>query len=187
MFSSPSGGGKSTIVKAILDSYNCFLLSVSATTRMPRKNEIDGKHYYFVTREIFEEMIKNDELIEYEEIFGNYYGTPKNELEKVKNNNKCLIFDIDVKGAISIKKLYPDDSVLIFIAPPSIEELRNRLLGRKSENEQEIQSRIERANFELSFKDRFDYIITNDDLHKSMEQVKIILKKEAECLNYLEG
>ena len=185
VFSSPSGGGKSTIVRAVLDEYKCFILSVSATTRKPRENEIDGLHYYFVSREKFEAMIKNDELIEYEEIFGNYYGTPKSEVEKVRNNNKCLIFDIDVKGALSIKKLYPGDSCLIFIAPPSIEELRKRLILRHSEEEKEIQKRLERANYELSFKDKFDYVVINDDLQKSIAQVKEILKKNAQCLNYL--
>ncbi|HPD33444.1 MAG TPA: guanylate kinase [Bacteroidota bacterium] len=185
VFSSPSGGGKSTIVRAVLDEYKCFILSVSATTRKPRENEIDGLHYYFVSREKFEGMIKNDELIEYEEIFGNYYGTPKSEVEKVRNNNKCLIFDIDVKGALSIKKLYPGDSCLIFIAPPSIEELRKRLILRHSEEEKEIQKRLERANYELSFKDKFDYVVINDDLQKSIAQVKEILKKNAQCLNYL--
>jgi len=185
VFSSPSGGGKSTIVRAVLGEYKCFILSVSATTRKPRENEIDGLHYYFVSREKFEGMIKNDELIEYEEIFGNYYGTPKSEVEKVRNNNKCLIFDIDVKGALSIKKLYPGDSCLIFIAPPSIEELRKRLILRHSEEEKEIQKRLERANYELSFKDKFDYVVINDDLQKSIAQVKEILKKNAQCLNYL--
>jgi len=185
VFSSPSGGGKSTIVRAVLDEYKCFILSVSATTRKPRENEIDGLHYYFVSREKFEGMIKNDELIEYEEIFGNYYGTPKSEVEKVRDNNKCLIFDVDVKGALSIKKLYPGDSCLIFIAPPSIEELRKRLTLRHSEDEKEIQKRLERANYELSFKDKFDYVVINDDLQKSIAQVKEILKKNAQCLNYL--
>ncbi len=186
VFSSPSGGGKSTIVHAVLNEYSCFILSVSATTRKPRENEIDGVHYYFVSREKFEAMIKNNELIEYEEIFGNYYGTPKSEVEKVQENNKCLIFDIDVRGALSIKKLYHEDSCLIFITPPSIEELKKRLKLRHSEDEKGIQKRIERANYELSFKDKFDYVVINDDLQKSIERVKEILQKNAQCLNYLE-
>jgi len=185
VFSSPSGGGKSTIVRAILNSYDCFMLSVSATTREPRENEINGVHYNFVSKEKFQEMIKNDELIEYEEIFGNFYGTPKSEVQKVSDNNKCLIFDIDVKGALAVKKLFSDDAMLIFITPPSMQELERRLLRRKSESEEEIKKRIERANYELSFKDKFDYLIINDNLQKSIEQVNNILKKNAQCLNYL--
>lgn len=184
VFSSPSGGGKSTIVRSILDEYTCFLLSVSATTRLPREGEVEGMHYYFVSKARFEQMIKQNELIEYEEIFGNYYGTPKSETEKVQYNNKCLIFDIDVKGALSIKKLYPEDSCLIFIAPPSIEELRKRLQGRQSETNEEIEHRIERASYEMSFKHQFDYIIINDDLQKSIVEVKDILQSNALCLNY---
>ena len=187
VFSSPSGGGKSTIVRAILAEYSCFLLSVSATTRLPRESEVDGVHYYFVSKAGFEQMIKQNELIEYEEIFGNYYGTPKSEVEKVRNNDKCLIFDIDVKGALSIKKLYPEESCLIFISPPSIEELRKRLQGRQSETDEEIENRIERANYEMSFKDKFDYVIINDDLKKSIADVKAILQNNALCLNYLVG
>lgn len=180
-FSSPSGGGKSTIVKKLLNEFPNLILSVSATTRSPRIGEIDGQHYYFVSFAKFKEMIDTHQLIEWEEIFGNYYGTPKTELAKL-DEKKCLIFDIDVKGALSLKNNYPDQSLLVFITPPSLEILEQRLRNRKSDSEEQIRHRLMRAEFELSFKDKFDYVVINDDLELAYNQVVDILKQNTNCV-----
>lgn len=179
-FSSPSGGGKSTIVKKLLADYPNFVLSVSATTRSPRTGEIDGLHYYFKTFAEFKELIDTNQLIEWEEIFGNYYGTPISELTKIGEKN-CLIFDIDVKGALSIKNNYPNDSLLIFISPPSLEVLEQRLRNRSSDSEQQIKYRLKRAEFELSFISQFDKNVINDDLEIAYQKVVEILKDNTNC------
>ncbi len=179
-FSSPSGGGKSTIVKKLLNDCTNLILSVSATTRSPRPGEIDGVHYHFISYAQFKELIDTNKLIEWEEIFGNYYGTPKTELEKI-TGNQCLVFDIDVKGALSIKNNYPDESLLIFIAPPSLEVLEQRLRNRSTDSEEQIKYRLKRAEFELSFKDYFDEIIVNDDLEIAYQKVKEIIKANTNC------
>lgn len=179
-FSSPSGGGKSTIVKRLLSDFPNFVLSVSATTRSPRMGEIDGIHYHFINFADFKQMIDTNQLIEWEEIFGNYYGTPKSELERI-DDNKCLVFDIDVKGALSIKNNYPDQSLLIFIAPPSLEVLEKRLKNRSTETEQQISYRLKRAEFELSFQSSFDKIVINDDLEIAYRNVVDILKEFTKC------
>lgn len=179
-FSSPSGGGKSTIVKRLLSDFPNLILSISATTRSPRSGEVDGLHYYFKTFAEFKELIDTNQLIEWEEIFGNYYGTPKTELNKI-DANKCLIFDIDVKGALSIKNNYPEDSILIFITPPSLQVLEQRLRNRSSDSEQQINYRLKRAEFELSFQKKFDQIVINDDLEVAYQQVVDILKTNTNC------
>jgi len=179
-FSSPSGGGKSTIVKKILTDFPNFVLSVSATTRSPRVGEIDGTHYHFKTFAQFKELIDTNQLIEWEEIFGNYYGTPISELARI-NDNMCLIFDIDVKGALSMKANYPNDSLLIFISPPSLEVLEQRLRNRSSDSEQQINYRLKRAEFELSFQNQFDEIVINDDLEIAYQKVIEILKANTKC------
>ncbi|OGU60569.1 MAG: guanylate kinase [Ignavibacteria bacterium GWF2_33_9] len=182
VFSSPSGGGKSTIVKMLLDEFPKLKLSTSATTRSPREGEIDGKHYHFLKQADFKTMIDTDKLIEWEEIFCNYYGTPKTELTLAESEGKCLIFDIDVKGAVSIKTKFPDNSLLIFIAPPSIEELMRRLKGRNTETDEQINKRMLRTEFEMSFAEEFDYIVINDNLDNAYNEVKDLLKKETQCV-----
>lgn len=175
VFSSPSGGGKSTIVKMLLSKFNNILLSISATTRSPRAGEVNGEHYYFLTQAEFKTLIDTDKLIEWEEIFCNYYGTPKSEIERADRLDKCLIFDIDVKGALSIKTKYPEDSLLIFIAPPSKEVLVDRLRNRKTESEEQIARRLQRIDFEMSFKDKFDFVVINDDLETAFSEVQKII------------
>ena len=181
VFSSPSGGGKSTIVKMLLNEFSKLKLSTSATTRLPREGEIEGKHYHFLSQADFKTMIDTDKLIEWEEIFGNYYGTPKTELALAESEGKCLIFDIDVKGAVSIKTKYPDKSILIFIAPPSTEELIRRLKDRNTESDEQIAKRMQRTEFEMSFADEFDHIVINDVLENAYNKVKELLKKETFC------
>ncbi len=177
VLSSPSGGGKSTIARYILSKYPMMKFSVSATTRPKRAREKDGIHYHFLTKESFEDKIKNNELIEYEYIFGNYYGTLKSEVENTLKNNLIIVFDIDVQGALSIRQAYPDDSFLIFIEPPSIDTLAERLTNRKSESQEQINERLNRAKMELEKKHLFDYIIKNELLTDTFNEIDAIINK----------
>ncbi len=177
-FSSPSGGGKSTLIRKLLSDFPKFILSVSATTRQPREGEIDGVHYHFISKDQFKEWIKQDKLIEWEEIFGNFYGTPLTEIDKINGTHKCLIFDIDVKGALSIKSKFPKTSKLIFIAPPSIDILKQRLSARATETEEQLSKRIARAEFEMSFQNQFDATIINDNLEIAYQNLIDLLKNE---------
>jgi guanylate kinase len=181
VISSPSGGGKTTIVRRILSEFPEIVFSVSATTRPKRPDEIDGVHYFFLSEKEFEEKIKNNEFIEWERFYDYYYGTLKTFVLDNIENGKTVLLEIDVKGALSVKKLFPD-SILIFIDVPSFEELVNRLKKRRTESEADLQKRIDRAKMELSYKDKFDYIFVNKDLEEVTSQIKSlineILKKE---------
>jgi guanylate kinase len=174
--SSPSGGGKTSIIKRILKDFPEIIFSVSATTRPKRSNETNGVDYYFITDLEFEQKIKNGEFIEWERFYDYYYGTLKSEVDNNLPAGRSVLFEIDVKGAISLKKIYKD-SVLIFIDPPSFDELVKRLKRRKTETEIDLQKRIDRAKMELSFKPKFDYIFVNDDLEKVYKQIKDLIKK----------
>ena len=174
--SAPSGAGKTTIVKAILEKYPSMLFSVSAATRIRRKTEVDGKDYFFLSRQEFERRIRAGELVEWEEIYGNLYGTLKSEVDKALSSGKAMLFDIDVKGGLSIKRTYPDDSVLIFIKPPSVEILEERLRGRKTEDETTFKRRMARVAMELGLASQFDYQVVNDDLQTAIAEVdKLVL------------
>jgi guanylate kinase len=174
--SAPSGTGKTTIVKAILEKYPSMLFSVSAATRTRRETEVDGKDYFFLPRQEFERRIQAGELVEWEEIYGNLYGTLKSEVDKALSSGKAMLFDIDVKGGLSIKRTYPDDSVLIFIRPPSIEILEARLRGRKTEDEATFKRRMDRVAMELGMASQFDYQVVNDDLQTAIAEVnKLVL------------
>ena len=177
VLSSPSGGGKSTVSRYLLRKFENLKFSVSATTRKIRPNEIDSKDYYFFSNAKFEEKIKNNELVEYELIFGNYYGTLRSEIDKVLQDHKCLLFDIDVKGALSIKKAYPHDSILIFLSPPSVEELGKRLRHRGTESDEEISNRLKRAELEMSYREEFDFDIINISLNDTLNSVHKIVNK----------
>ncbi|AFH48420.1 Guanylate kinase [Ignavibacterium album JCM 16511] len=181
VISSPSGGGKTTIVRKILSELPEIVFSVSATTRPKRPDEIDGVHYFFLTDKEFEEKIKNNEFIEWERFYDYYYGTLKTFVLDNIEKGKTVLLEIDVKGAISVKKLF-SDAILIFIDVPSFEELVNRLKKRRTESETDLQKRIDRAKMELSYKDKFDYIFINKDLEEVTSQIKSlineILKKE---------
>lgn len=176
VISSPSGGGKTTIVRRILSEFPEIVFSVSATTRPKRPDEIDGVHYFFLTEEQFLEKIKNDEFIEWERFYDYYYGTLKTFVIDNIQNGKSVLLEIDVKGALSVKKIFPD-SILIFIDVPSFEELVNRLKKRKTESETDLQKRIDRAKMELSYKDKFDYIFVNKDLEEVTSQIKSLIKE----------
>jgi len=174
VLSAPSGGGKTTIAKMLVKRYDEMSISISATTREKRPQEKEGKDYFFLSKDEFSENVQNDNFLEYEEVHGDYYGTLKNRVEELVNRGKTVIFDIDVKGAISIKKKYPE-AILLFIKPPSLEELIVRLNKRKSENEEAINKRLARFEFEYEQADYFDHIIINDNLHQTIEQIEDLI------------
>ncbi len=179
--SAPSGSGKTTIVKAILAKHPVMLFSVSATTRPKRENEVDEKDYFFLSRPEFERRIKKDELVEWEEIYGDLYGTLKSEVEKALTSGKVMLFDIDVKGSLSIKRKYPGDSFLIFIRPPSIEVLESRLRNRKTEDEETFKRRMARVTMELGMASQFDCQVINDDLQTAIDEVnRLILARTSQ-------
>lgn len=176
VLSAPSGAGKTTIAREILSRHPAeVIFSVSATTRPMRAGERDGVDYYFLSREKFEELIASGALIEHEEIFGNYYGTPKSEVQRAKLMGKSLLFDIDVKGGLSIRRLFPKESLLIFIAPPDMQTLEARLRTRMTESDATIARRLERAQMEMSMADQYDQMVVNDDLERAVREVEEII------------
>ena len=175
--SAPSGAGKTTIVKKVLQQYPSFGFSVSATTRQKRQGEVDGKDYFFISRGEFERRIADGELVEFEEIYSNYYGTLKSEVEKALSNGNDIVFDVDVNGGLSIKAKFPE-AVLIFVKPPSVEILRKRLEGRGSETAEQIDGRMARVQMELEKGEQFDYIIINDELKRAVNEVFDIINKK---------
>ena len=170
--SGPAGVGKGTIVKTIIDKREDVVESVSCTTRLPRKGEIDGRHYFFLSKEEFLRRIEEGDFLEYDEHFGNYYGTPRSFVEKTLET-KSIILEIDVVGALQVKKVFPE-LVLVMIVPPSFEELRRRLEGRGTENEETMKIRMDRIAYELAQKDKYDYVIVNDDLETAIKEVEQI-------------
>jgi guanylate kinase len=176
VISAPSGTGKTTIVKNILNEFPELVFSVSATTRKKRQNEINGVDYFFLSEKEFKEKIENDEFIEWEKVYDYFYGTLKKYIDDNINSGKSVILEIDVKGALEVKKKYKD-AVLVFLLPPSFEELVARLKNRQTENDEDIKKRIERAKMELSCKDKFDYLIENKDLEIAILNTKSLIKK----------
>ncbi|MBQ7265466.1 MAG: guanylate kinase [Firmicutes bacterium] len=174
VISGPSGSGKGTVISEILrDSGYCC--SISATTRAPREGETDGVNYFFKTKEEFEELIKENKLLEYANYCGNYYGTPYDYVKKMQDRGKNVILEIEVVGAENVKKLLPE-AKLIFMLPPSLEELEKRLRGRNTEDEAAIQSRIEKAKEELSHIASYDYYLVNNNVKDSAERIKNYIK-----------
>ena len=174
--SAPSGAGKTTIVKEILKEYPQIIFSISATTRPKRETEIDGIEYFFLSESEFKEKINNDEFIEWEKFYDYYYGTLKSFITANIEAGKSVLLELDVKGALTIKRLYPY-AHLIYISPPSFDELVNRLRQRNTENESDFIKRIERAKMELSLKDQFDYVIENQDLQTAIKEAKSLVNK----------
>ena len=171
ILSAPSGSGKSTIIKSILEEKLPVEFSISATSRLPRGNEKHGVEYYFLTPEEFRERIKKDHFLEYEEVYTNhFYGTLKAEVEHELGKGKNVILDVDVAGGLNIKKIYGKDALLIFIQPPSIEELQKRLENRGTDSSEVIKDRISKASYELSLAPQYDVIIINDDLGKAKKE-----------------
>lgn len=174
--SGPSGSGKGTVVEKLTQCEE-YALSISATTREPRNYEDHGTHYFFKEKETFEEMIKNNEFIEYASFCGNYYGTPKSYVEEKLETGYNVILEIEVQGALQIKEKYPA-SVLIFLMPPSAKELRNRLEGRGTEEKEIIEKRIKRAEEEIEFFPQYDYVVVNDKVGDAVEKIKTIVNAE---------
>jgi len=174
----PSGSGKSTMVKHLLTTYpDKYELSISATTRAPRGEEQHGKEYYFISRDDFEQHIAQDDFIEYEQVYeGLYYGTLKSEIERIQSAGRTIVFDIDVKGGINLKRIFGDEALAIFVAPPSVEELSRRLHGRGDTSEDMIQKRLAKAEIELADAPLFDHIIVNDDLAKAKANLDEVIK-----------
>ncbi len=176
VFSAPSGSGKTTIVRHILSKFPEIVFSVSATTRKKRKTEVDGKDYFFISEEEFRKKVEQGEFIEWEKFYGYYYGTLKSFVNKLLDEGKIIALELDVKGAVHIRDQYPD-AALVFIRPPSLEVLKERLKRRNTETEEDFRKRIERASMELEYEKYFDYVIVNDDLEKAKSQAEEIVKE----------
>lgn len=169
----PSGSGKTTIVKSILSTLPQLEFSVSATSRKPRQGEVHGKDYYFMSADEFRSKVSNNAFLEWEEVYENsFYGTLRTEIDRIGGKGNHVIFDVDVMGGLSIKKQYPNDSLAVFIMPPSIEELKNRLTARGTETPESLARRVEKAEQEITFASRFDVIIVNDILQQAIDDVR---------------
>ncbi len=174
--SAPSGCGKGTLLAEILKD-NDYYYSVSATTRSPREGEVDGVNYHFATREEFEDLIKSDGMLEYAQYCGNYYRTPKKEVEKKLSEGKNVILEIEVQGAMQVKEIAPE-GVFVFILPPSVSELKKRLLKRGTEEISVIEKRVSEAVGEIKYAEKYDYVIVNDDLSKAVDDFKMVISAE---------
>jgi len=178
IFSAPSGAGKTTIVRHLLDKDLNLEFSISATSRAMRHTETDGKDYYFLTPEAFRSKIENGEFLEWEEVYvGTYYGTLKSEVERIRSLGKNVIFDVDVVGGSNIKKFYGDEALAVFVQPPSVEELRKRLIARSTDTLEVIEKRVAKAEFELTFASQFDQIIVNEDLAKAFVEAETCIRE----------
>lgn len=174
IISAPSGCGKSTIINAILSQGDIDMqFSVSATSRPPREGEVHGVNYFFLTEQEFREKISQDAFVEYEEVYsGRFYGTLKSEVERICNQGHNVILDIDVKGGVNVKRLYGDRAISIFIMPPSVEELRRRLVTRNTDSQEMINERVGKAQYEIGFAPQYDCRIVNDDLEIAIRQTR---------------
>ncbi len=181
VLSGPSGVGKGTLAKLITERGDNVALSISCATRAPREGEVDGREYFFISKKDFENKISDGGFLEYSEHFENYYGTPKNFVLKTLEKSNVLL-EIDVNGGLEVKKNYKD-AVLIMVLPPSVEEIRNRLLNRGTETEEKINIRMQRMEYEISKKNQYDYSVVNDDLERCLEEILQIIKKERLKLN----
>ena len=177
--SAPSGSGKSTIVQWLMREHPELKLyfSISCTSRAPRGSEQDGVEYFFLTPEAFKEKIQNNEFLEYEEVYADrFYGTLKQQVENQRNQGQNVVFDVDVKGGVNIKKYYGDEALSLFIQPPSVEELRRRLVGRATDTPEAIEQRLAKAEYELTFASQFDRVIVNDDLETAKQEALQVVK-----------
>lgn len=177
IISAPSGCGKSTIIGEIMDRGDLDLeFSVSATNRKPRPGEVDGVNYHFLTDQEFKDLIAEKAFVEYEQVYpGRYYGTLRSEIQNRVNQGHNVILDIDVNGGMNVRKQFGDEAVSIFIEPPSIPELRRRLVQRGSDDAKSIEERVGRAEYELGFRDKFDHVVTNDELPRAIKEIEGII------------
>ena len=182
--SAPSGTGKSTLCEEIRRKKPEIKFSVSCTTRPKRNYEKDGINYYFLTEDEFKSKIKNNELLEYEEVHGYYYGTLINTLKNAISSKELMLIDVDVNGAMSIKKKYPRNTLTVFILPPSIEDLKVRLINRGTDSRKIIKKRLERTNKEMKFKDKFDTFMINDDLSSAVKKLNEIITNQEKGVLY---
>jgi len=171
LITAPSGSGKTSIVKHLMKKFPSLAFSVSATTRKPRDDEKDGRDYYFISENDFKEKIHNKEFLEWEMVYeGKYYGTLKSDIERIWNENKIPVLDIDVQGAIHVQQQYPVNTIAIFIQPPSTEELKRRLKLRGSETDQSLQTRLNKSGYEMTFKEHFENIIVNEKFENACKE-----------------
>ena len=178
IISAPSGAGKSTLVNHLLVSGFPLMFSVSATSRKPRGNETDGREYYFITAGEFRRRIKRDEFIEWQEVYrDHYYGTLRREIERIRDEGKIPLFDVDVQGGINLKKIFGDDALSVFIMPPSVEELRKRLVRRGTDTPEQIAMRVEKAASEILLAEHFDTVVINDNLEKACIAIVNIVRE----------
>lgn len=178
-----SGAGKGTLMKKLLENYDNYALSVSATTRAPRQGETHGKEYFFKSVEEFEKMIAQDELIEYAKYVDNYYGTPESYVTSQLEAGRDVILEIEIQGALKVKEKYPG-TLLLFVTPPSAEELKARLIGRGTESMEVIEARMKRAIEEAQYMDSYDYLIVNDDIDTCMEEMHQVIQAEHKKVNH---
>lgn len=178
IFCAPSGSGKTTIVKQLLNRKNNIGFSISATTRFPREGEIDGKDYYFLSPQEFQKKVENNEFAEWEEVYkGTFYGTPKSEITRLWEQGKHVVFDVDVVGGINLKKLYQERAVGIFVKVPSLEELKKRLISRGTETEESLTKRIDKMRDELEFEKEFDYTVVNANLEEAVTNASDLIDR----------
>ena len=184
VISAPSGSGKTTLCSELLRSKPHIKFSVSCTTRPKREHEVDGVNYHFLSEQEFIEKMQNNEFIEFENVHGYFYGTLRKTLEDALTKQEMILFDVDVNGAMAIKTNYPDNTCTIFILPPSLDDLKKRLIQRGSETEQRIDKRLERTAQEMEYKDKFDACIINDDLAIAAEELNELITKQNEGVVY---
>lgn len=177
VISGPSGAGKGTICKKLIEKNKNIYLSVSATTRSPREGEIDGVNYYFITKEEFERRVKENGFIEYAEVHGNFYGTPRVNVDKMLEEGKDVILEIDIQGALQVKENFKE-GVFIFILPPSMEELKRRIIKRGSETEESLMTRFKNAYKEINYVSKYNYAVVNDTLELAVSKVEAIIAAE---------
>ena len=176
IFSAPSGSGKSTVVAHILKLHPELEFSISAASRAPRGSERNGVEYWFISADEFRKRIAADEFVEYEEVYpGSYYGTLKSEVERIWAKGNSVIFDVDVKGGVNLKKYFGDRALSVFVQAPSVEELRRRLIGRATDSPEAIERRVAKAAEEMTYADKFDYILINDDLEKAFADAEKVV------------
>ena len=178
IFSAPSGSGKTTIVKHLLEENNKLAFSISACTRSKRNNEVDGRDYYFLSQDEFRAKINANEFVEWEEVYnGSYYGTLKSEVERIWSEGHAVVFDVDVKGGVRLKEYFADQALAVFVRVPSLEILRERLLLRGTETEESLATRISKAEYELGFEDNFDVTVINDKVDVAFSEAEEIVSE----------